>query len=82
MRKIDKMRIITTTYNKLHEVSDSSELKALNLTLTEYYVACDCMLNLGTPGNSTKTFLFNVAEFFKSNGFKIKLSEANYIISI
>ena len=82
MKTVEKLQIISLTYSKLHDCRDDKDLKDLNLTLSEYQAACDVISRLGRPGESTLTFIKNVADFFKKSGFTVDPAGVNYKISI
>lgn len=80
MTRSKKMHIITNAYSKLHEVDSDKDLRKLNLSLSDYHTACDCMMQLGTPTSSTETICENVADFFRWCGFTVSPKGIGFLI--
>ena len=81
---MSKYSMITTAYSILHnEIENENDLAKYEFSLSDYYVACDVMENLRSPGSRTKTFVKNVALFFHKCGYSVVLDKrnGNYVVS-
>lgn len=77
----NSMRSITKAYTTLRNIENMEDLKKAKLSLSDYHAAMDIFNELSKPGSSAKTFISNVAEFYKKCGFNVVLRNINYVIS-
>ena len=66
---------------KAYESIDTNkDLSRLNLTLIDYHTIPEITARLQVYGFA-ETFIYNVAEWFRKQGFKVILGTVNYRIS-
>ena len=82
MKKItDKNRMIAWIFSDYTSIENDADLRKRHLSLTDYNIVHDgiCCLAKYKP---FMTFVSNVAEYFKRNGFSVNMDEngINYVI--
>lgn len=81
MTKVEAMRSIKKAFKSLNSIESIEDLKKAKLSLSDYHAAMDIFNELSKPGSSAKTFISNVAAFYKKCGFNVVLRNINYVIS-
>lgn len=74
------MKAISKAYTTLRNIESEADLKKNKMTLADYHAAKEVFKQLTTPGNSTTTFISNVAAFFEKCNFNVVLDKGQYII--
>lgn len=77
----DKSRMIAWVFSDYTSIENDADLRKRHLTLTDYNIVHDGICCLAKYKPFT-TFVSNVAEYFKKNGFSVNMDEngINYVI--
>ena len=83
MSKAQKIRIFSTAYHKLKDITDMQELKHNRLTLAELDIVFDMMKDMSDiSGKVTKTAIKGAAEWFQRHGFSVQQNGILWEVSI
>ncbi len=68
---VEKMRIITRTWDDLRNILDDFDLKKSELSYSDYTECKRLMSLLGAPGNIECTIYEKAAAFFEKHGYMV-----------